>query len=45
VVLDADPESLRQIVDRALEPGVVERDQPATLLAHEMVMMVSATGM
>jgi hypothetical protein len=42
VALDADPESLAHTRDRPLEPRIVERDQPAALLAHEMMVMLAA---
>ena len=38
---DANPEPLREAVDRALQPRVVERDQPPAPLAHQMMVMVT----
>jgi hypothetical protein len=43
VVIDADTEPARHPVDRALEARVVERDEAAAAVAHE-VMMVLAAG-
>jgi hypothetical protein len=42
VALDPDPEPLRQAVDRPLEPGVVERHEPAAPVAYQVVMVVAA---
>jgi AhpC/TSA antioxidant enzyme len=45
VALDAHPQAVRQPVDRALEPGVVEGDELAASLADEMMVMVLASRM
>jgi hypothetical protein len=35
-----EPETLRQLVDRALESGIIKRDELATLLADQVVVMM-----
>ena len=42
MAVDAHAEPLRQTVDRPLEPRIVERDEPAALLAEEMVVVLAA---
>src|SRR3954447_3801761 len=44
-MLDLHAESLAERVDRALEARIVEGDEPAALLAHEVVVMVGAVRM
>ena len=41
MTVDADAEPLGQVGDRPLKPGVVERDEPATFLADEVVMVMA----
>ncbi len=41
MTVDAHAEPLGQIGNCALEPGVVERDEPAAVLADEVVVVVS----
>ncbi len=43
MVIHARPEALRHPAYRALQPRIIERDEAAALLAHE-VMMVLAAG-
>ena len=42
MVLDADPETVGQAVDRPFQAGVIKRDQAPALLAHEVVMVCAA---
>ncbi len=41
MTVDADAEARRQLVDRPLEPVVVEGDEPPALLADKMVVVVA----
>ena len=41
MAVDADAETRRERVDRLLEPGVVERDEPSALLTHEVMVVMA----